>query len=328
MADLIEAGSMAPGQLTGKTWKIKVLEGDRQGSSAYYPKEALQEGAHLFAKGTRIYADHPTKDDNFNRPARSIRDIVGYLSENASFDGKDLYANATFFPEHQDFIKSRAEAGVIGMSIRASGELSEAGGTKTLTKFTAVQSVDVVTVPGAGGGFNTLLESENNSAAESVAESQEKEKASMEKELAEALTTLSASLKEDIAAAVAEAFKPFAKAKADAEDKKDGGADDADENADGTLKKKKPVKESASFAEIDAALSEAKLPSASRATVFALVEDGGVLAEVVEAESAKVKSILEEAERAFHGHFEGEGKPKSLEEVSKSILKDVYGLEG
>jgi hypothetical protein len=339
MANLIEAGAIAPAQLTGKTWRIKVLEGDRKGASAYYPKEALQEGAHLFAKGTRIYADHPTKDEAFNRPARSVRDIVGYLSEDATFDGKDLYANATFFPEHQDFIRTRAEAGVIGMSIRASGELTEAHGLKTLVKFTNVQSVDVVTVPGAGGGFTTLLESEQASVSESDAESQKKEEILMEKELAEALDALVADTKSNataiagltdaVTALVAEAAKT---AKAKAEDAKDGGADDDEEDADGNVikGKKKPsvkptVKESASFADIDAALTEAALPAPSRKSVFAAVEAGIDLAEAVADEKAKVEAILESAHRSFAGFVSDDGKEVSVEEALSQAGKLVYG---
>jgi hypothetical protein len=327
----MEAGAIAPAQLTGKSWRIKVIEGDRKGASAYYPKEALQEGAHLFAKGTRIYADHPTKDEAFNRPARSIRDIVGVLSEDATFDGKDLYANATFFPEHQEFIKSRAEAGVIGMSIRASGELSEASGVKTLTKFTAVQSVDVVTTPGAGGAFTTLLESET-SASESVAESKKKEEILMEKELAEALDALVADSKSNKTAMsdIAEAFKAFAKtAAAKAEDAKDGGKDDDEEDEDGkVIAKKKKVavaKESASYTEIDTALTEAKLPAPSRKSVFDAVQAGADLTEAVAEEKAKVAAILESAHADFKGYVSDEGKEMSVQEALKQAATNVFG---
>lgn len=327
MANLIEAGAIAPAQLTGKTWRIKVLEGDRKGASAYYPKEALQEGAHLFSKGTRIYADHPTKDEAFNRPARSVRDIVGYLSEDASFDGKDLYANATFFPEHQDFIKTRAEAGVIGMSIRASGELTEAHGLKTLVKFTDVQSVDVVTVPGAGGGFTTLLESES-SASESVAESKKKEESTMDPKLAEALDALVEASKtntENIAK-LTEAMAKTAAAKK--EDAKDGGADDDEEDADGKVvkgKKKPFVKESASFADIDSALTEAALPAPSRKSVFAAVEAGADLTEAIADEKAKVEAILESAHRSFAGFVTEDGKEVSPKAALEEAAKAVFG---
>lgn len=338
MARLVESGTLEASQLTGKSWRIKVIEGDRQGSSAYYPKEALQEGAALFAPKTKIYLNHPSADDKFNQPERRVQDIVGYLSEGATFDGKDLYANATFLPKFQDDIKDLAEAGLIGMSIRAEGEISEASGTKTLTKFTRVNSVDVVTSAGAGGGFDRLLESANASASESGAEPTKEKESVMEKEIVEALATLktdlTASIAEAITAAMDEAAKkanPFAKkgdkAAADAEDAKDGGKDDDEENADGTKKKKPVVKESASFAQIDAALTEAKLPAVSRNTVFALVEAGADLTEAVTAEAAKVKAILTEAGTSFRGFGEEDGKGKSIQEATSGMVEDWYGIK-
>lgn len=326
MANLVESGTLDTSQLTGKSWRIKVIEGDRQGSSAFYPKEVLQEGAHLFAPKTKIYLNHPSADDKFNQPERRVQDIVGYLSEGATFDGKDLYANATFLPKYQEEIKDLAEAGLIGMSIRAEGQLAEAEGKKTLTKFTRVNSVDVVTSAGAGGGFDRLLES---SASESGAESQKEKESVMEKkDVEEALATLKTELAADFANQLAEALKPFVKkddkAKAAAEDAKDGGKDDAEENPDGS-KKKKPVKESASFAEIDAALTEAKLPAVSRSAVFALVEAGADLKESVDAEAAKVQAILTEAGTSFRGFGADEGKEKTLEEATVGMREKIYG---
>ena len=331
ITQITEAGALAPAQLTGKTWKIKVIEGDRKGSSAYYPKEALQEGAPLFKENTKIFLNHPTQDDKFNQPERRVQDIAGYLTEGATYDGKDLYANATFLPQYQEMVKELAERGLIGMSIRAEGEVSEASGTKTLTRFTKVHSIDVVTEAGAGGGFVKLLESEKVSAPESGAESQKEKESLMEKEIVEALATLKTEMAAEFADVLAEALKPFTKktdkAKADAEDAKDGGADDDEENADGSKKKKPVVKESASFADIDKALTEAKLPSASRTSVFALVEAGADLKETVDAEAAKVKSILEEADHSFKGYAHDEKGAKSLEEATAGIIDNLYGIK-
>jgi len=116
-------------------------------------------------------------------------------------------------------------------------------------------------------------------------------------------------------------------AKADAEDAKDGGADEDEENADGSKKKKPVVKESASFADIDKALTEAKLPSASRTSVFALVEAGADLKETVDAEAAKVKSILEEADHSFKGYAHDEKGAKSLEESTAGLVESWFGIK-
>jgi hypothetical protein len=331
MSKLIESAAIAPDTLTGKSWRIKIIEGDKQGSSAYYPKEALQEGAKLFAPKTKIYLNHPTEDDKFNIPARRVQDIVGYLSEGATYEGKDLYANATFLPKFQEDIKALAEAGLIGMSIRADGELTESKGVKTLKRFTRVDSVDVVTSPGAGGGFDTLLESATTSVAESGTENQRKEESIMDPKLVEALAALAEATKanQEAIAGLTEVFsKATSKtAAAKKEDAADGGADDDEEDADGNLikgKKKAPVKES--FAAIDAALTEAKLPAVSRASVFAAVEAGAKLEEAVKSEVEKVTSILEEAGSRFGGgNLSEDGTEKSpkaqLEEAAKNVFR-------
>ena len=92
---IVEAKAIKPAELTGKVWRIRIIEGDRQGSSAYYPKEALEAGKHLFHKGVRSYENHPSADEKWNRPERAIGDIIGWLSEDAEYDGKDLWASLT-----------------------------------------------------------------------------------------------------------------------------------------------------------------------------------------------------------------------------------------
>jgi hypothetical protein len=303
---LIEASVISPDSLTGKSWRLKIIEGDRLGSSAYYPKEALAEGAHLFAAKTKIYLNHPTADDKFNQPERRVQDIVGYLSEGATFDGKDLYANATFLPKYQQEIKDLAEAGLIGMSIRAEGEVSEADGTKTLKRFTRVSSVDVVTEAGAGGGFEALLESAQEiSASESGAEPKKKEEIRMDKELEAALSALI----EGVTKLTARADKEDAD-KATALAEAATAADKANE----------PVAPTA--AEIAGALVEADLPKAAHAKVIAAVEAGAVLAEAITAEKDYLKEIQESAKE-----FKGNGSEEKLQEAAGSKIGfSLYGV--
>lgn len=271
MANLTESLSLAEAAkaLTGKTWKIRIIEGDRQGSSAYYPKEVLEAGKHLFSKGTRIFRNHPSMDEKWNQPERKVEDIVGWLSEDATFDGKDLYANATFLDEEQTRIKELAEAGVIGMSIRAQGEMTEGKNGMELKKFTAVQSVDVVTVAGAGGEFTQVLESAKSgseAASESVAESTKEEETNMEfpKEVTEALTALA----EGLAGlnAKVEALAP---------------------------KEEVQEAEKPKVSEAVLALDEADLPKASRARVLAVIEAEGDYAAAIESEKAIAEEIRE-----------------------------------
>lgn len=282
MTILTEAASLAPENLTGKSWRVKVLEGDRQGSSAFYPKEVLEAGRTLFAKGTRVYADHPSDGE---RPERSINKLIGWFTEDATYDGKDLFSSVQFVEGERERIKELAEAGVIGLSIRAEGKFKP--GTKHLAQFTKVHSVDVVTVPGAGGAFTQMLESESGSDGTGVPGSQEE---SMDpKELAEAVSTALAE-KFD---ALLEALKP-------------APAAPAEPVAPVTESEKAPLK--------DVLKATADLTEAGREAVVEVYEAGGDWAAKVEAEKARDAEIRESAKTEFKGSV-------ALEESGKDALE-------
>lgn len=309
---LAEARALAPAALTGKTWKIKIIEGDRQGSSAYYPKEALESGKHLFSKGVRIFRNHPNSEEKWSQPERRIEDIIGWLSEDATFDGKDLFANVQFIESEQARIKELAEAGVIGMSIRASGEMTEGTNGMELKKFTSVQSVDVVTQAGAGGGFESLLEADrrNNSEANKLSESQEEDdKLEFPKELAEALDT---QIKAVNALVEALAKKEEAEAKA---------VEEAARVAEEANAPKAPT--AAAIAE---ALVEAGLAPKARARVLSAVEGGADLAESIKAEKDIAEEILAEAAKhSGSGYVQESDKQLSESEWADKIVANVYG---
>lgn len=308
--ELFEASKISPDSLTGAVWRVKVIEGNRKGSSAYYPKEVVEAGAPLFAKGTRVYGDHPTADEKWNRPERSYKEIVGVFESNSEFDGSDLYANVRFFTKHQQEIKELAEAGVIGMSIRASGDVEETADGPVLKAFTSVTSVDVVTTAGAGGGFDKLLESaRENSASESVAESQEKDEImELPKEFTDALDALVES----------------AKANADAVAKLVERADKEDQaKADALVEAaKKDEPKAPSAAEIAGALVEAELPKAAHAKVIAAVESGTELAEAVRAEKDYLATIVEESGKPFKGNGSEELQESNGSKIGSMMFGD------
>lgn len=280
MAQLLEAGKLA-GNLTGKTWRIKIIEGDRQGSSAYYPKEALEAGKGLFKAGVRSFENHPSSEDKWSQPERRIGDIVGWLSEDAEFDGKDLWANLTIKESKRAEIKELAEAGLIAVSIRAEGNLVETARGMEVAEFTQVHSVDIVTTAGAGGAFDSLVESakENNSQEQKLAEAQEEEtELELPKEFLDALdnltkgvNTLNESLAEEkTARELAEAEKVKALEEA-----------------------AKPKAMSAT--EVAAALVEANLSTKARTRVLEAVDAGKDLTEAIKVEQEIAAEILEAA---------------------------------
>lgn len=304
---LVERGLLSEASKSGSKWRIKIIEGDRQGSSAYYPKEALEKGKALFKKGTRIYRNHPSSEDKWSQPERRVEDIIGYLAEDAEFDGKDLYADAEFFESEQKFIKERAEANLIAMSIRAEGSMVETAKGLELAEFTAVHSVDVVTVGGAGGGFEKLLESarnENQSAAKALAEAQEEEpELELPKEFLEALEGLTKGVD-----ALNESLAAEKTAREEAARKLEEAA-------------KPEEKQGPSAAEIASALVEAKLSDKARGRVLAAVESGTDLTEAIKVEKDIAAEYLAEAGKSGGaGHVEEEG---NLTEAQK--LESAFG---
>lgn len=144
-------------------WRSCLIAADVEGSSGYYPAEVLRrDGATAFPAGTHVYLDHPKESDEKERPERSVRDLAGYLVDEASFeegqDGRGLFARIQFTEEIKDRI--RALAPVVGLSIRANGEIEKGpNGRKIVRSVKEGLSVDVVTRAGAGGRLVTMSES-------------------------------------------------------------------------------------------------------------------------------------------------------------------------
>ena len=304
---LFEAQKLQSSELTGKTWKIRIIEGDRQGSSAYYPKEALESGKHLFSKGVRIFRNHPNSEEKWSQPERRIEDIIGWLSEDAVYDGKDLYANAQFIESEQSRIKELAEAGVIAMSIRASGEMTEGKNGMELKKFTAVHSVDVVTQAGAGGAFDTLVESGVLvPEAQEVSEKKEETELEISQEFIDLLESQA-----KLTTELLETMKAKELAEAAAKEKAEKEAEEA-------------TKPTASA--IAAALVEAKLPSKARARVLEAVEAGKDLTEAIKAEQDIAAEYLAEAGNSGGGGFiVDEGTKLSEADRADKMVANIFG---
>lgn len=295
---------------TGKLWRIRIIESNVRGSSAYYPADVLErDGAKAFPKGTPMYINHPTADEKWNQPERDVTKLAGYLATEAQPEADGLWADAYIYADHREWLMERAEH--IGLSIVARGEVEETADGPQLVSLTVGQSVDLVTKAGAGGKFVEVLESAKpNSATTSVADSPKKEEImELPKELLEALDAL---VKTSAATASAVQALTEAKAKEDA-DKATAIAEAAKEAAP-----KAPT-----FAEIDKALNEAELPVSARATVLAAVEAGAVLAEAVAAKKAEVEALLAEV-GTFKG-FAADDKGVDFKEAAKTAVSGIYG---
>jgi hypothetical protein len=151
------------------TAPVKLIAPGR-GSSGFYSPEVLErDGPEAFPQGTKMYWNHPTEKELEERPERDLRDLAAELVSDARYeeegtDGPGLYADAKVFGDFKEAVDELAPH--IGLSIHAGGFVNEdaAGddgqdGVVERIYSTVGNSVDFVTLPGAGGKVVELFES-------------------------------------------------------------------------------------------------------------------------------------------------------------------------
>ena len=138
------------------------------GSSGYYSAKVLENAVaeKVWAKGTHVYLDHPTESETYSRPARTVKDLVAKLTEDAHLDEQGrVVAQIQVFKPYRPLLTDPDFAEAVGMSIRAAAEarMGEAEGRKgqIVTRLIPdrLNSVDVVTHAGRGGRILAVLES-------------------------------------------------------------------------------------------------------------------------------------------------------------------------
>lgn len=138
------------------------------GSSGHYSPKVLENAVaeKVWAKGTHVYLDHPTESETYARPARTVKDLVAKLAEDARRDEQGrVVAEMQVFKPYRPLLTDPDFTEAVGMSIRAVAEsrIGEAEGRKgqIVTRLIPdrLNSVDVVTHAGRGGRILSVLES-------------------------------------------------------------------------------------------------------------------------------------------------------------------------
>lgn len=254
-------------ELTGKKWKVRILQGDVQGSSAFYPKELLESNPNVVKAGTRVYLDHQQEGE---RPERKVTNLAGVFASDSYYENGSLYAEVELFNDMVDWVKERVKAGVVGLSIHGSGQKMEENGRLVAKSIDAIHSVDIVTHAGAGGAFIEMTESTT----------EKEEIMELPKELLEALDKQDQAMTAAVTA-LTEAAKKF---DSFIESQKQEEVEEIEESA------------TPSVADVSEALVESGLTAAGRKAVYAAVEAGTELEEAISTEKAREKEILEESQ--------------------------------
>jgi hypothetical protein len=149
----------------------------------YYTKSAIESAIEVF-NGKQFYIDHPDKEEEENRPERSVRDLAGYFSDTALGSVKDPDTGEELSACFATLHFAESDAGNLalqqvktalqyqqqfaggkdvycGISINAGG-ISEPGEIEGMEVNVVHQiedafSADIVTKPARGGKFLAIL---------------------------------------------------------------------------------------------------------------------------------------------------------------------------
>lgn len=269
--NLTESGS-GGGKLTGNVWRVRIIQ-TGQGSSGIYTESVLRQyGPAAFPKGTRVFFNHMTENEEWDRPAGDVTKIAGKLRTDPVYEGDGLYGEIEFGESALPIVRDFHD--VIGLSIRAGGWSDEDGVIQEIVP-SKLNSVDLVTEPGAGGRLIELMESFRESAkietinGEPSGSSEESERKPMNEQEIKALAeALAAAIKPEFTA-LTEALAPKAPEKED--------------------------EDTVDFAAVTESALAADLGKSSRERVVKAVREGAKVDEAIAAEKTLREEFLAEA---------------------------------
>jgi len=287
--------------------RVRLIRSGWSKNGRYYPDETLKAAAPMW-EGVKAYADHPSRSEAKDRPERSVRDIVG-VYENVAHENNITDANFRALGEARQWlwplIVESVNSGrdLIGLSINALGQTSkgEIDGKKGLVveAITHANSVDVVTEPAAGGGFEQLMMSDDGwtrAVLDSVSLEEVRE---ARPELIEALKKEWQTVRDSAALEEANTRADRAEAKAEALDKDKRTLEAQLQDARNTIARVEKERR------VDSLLEGAKLPGEWRDDLRTelLDADQSTWINILEAEKRKAKAIKPKT------HVTGAGSP-------------------
>lgn len=151
------------------TASVVVLRpGFNSSKQRYYAHDTIARDYKVF-EGAKMYADHPTEQDEKLRPERSIKDWVATLKNVKVNNRNEIIGEAVIVePWMQEKLTALKDKGLLnemGISINAIGQATkqtiDGVSTAFIEKIVRARSVDFVTEAGAGGQVE-IFESGND----------------------------------------------------------------------------------------------------------------------------------------------------------------------
>lgn len=261
------------GKVTGGTrWTARIIRAGK-GSSGVYTESALRDtGPAAFPAGTKVNIDHQGWESLMEQPAGTLHTLAGalvsdpvYVFDEALGRGV-LEADIEFSQKWAPFAEQFKE--IVGLSISAAGwgEEYDEDGAPIIEGFipSPLNTVDLVTVPGAGGRLLELKEAYRDIIKNDVETTGKDE--GVKPEDIQALT-------EAIKVAVTEAFAGIKESL--------------------VPKLEDPEDEQVKPSDIAEAIVTAELPKSARAKVYEAVSHGVSIEAAIEQEKNYIKELSE-----------------------------------
>lgn len=195
-------------------YRVRIIQSNVQGSSGFYSSDVLEAyGPSAFPAKTLSHTDHPTLEQREQRPEGSVLTLGGYTLGEPVVESDGLYVDMVFKGKALEIVENFGE--VIGLSIRAQGDIEESERDgQTIREVKAIypsplNSIDLVTIPGAGGKVIAALQ-ESLKVSEAPSAEQGKVSPMEIQELAEKVDAIAESLSAltAVLTPIAESLKP------------------------------------------------------------------------------------------------------------------------
>jgi cation transport regulator len=302
----------------GRATVVVIKAGFNATEDRYYPAEVLKRDFGIF-EGMKMYADHPTEEEDKARPERSIRDWVATLSEVTCDENAIVTGVAEIIePWLMQKLASLREKDMLsemGISINAIGSASKGtvDGKETLVieKLVAAKSVDFVTEPGAGGVV-TLYEADRNHDIDLV------ELAALKEKRPDLIKAIEAAVRMEITKEVKKAMENEERIK-DLEGQITELTTERDNLKEAAEKAEKDKAKAEAQATIKEAVDKAELPDAAKERLIERFKDAESAEGIEEAIQSEVDYIAKLAEA---GKVKGLGPSKQDPEKDREALRE------
>lgn len=324
---------------TGKRRRAKIISADTWGSSMYYPAEVLaRDAATAFPVGTRMFEDHFTEAESWERPVGVVGKLVGKLISEGQYEadnpeGPGVYADVEFYDSYVDRINEIGDD--IGLSVDGAADYVEGERDgrigRIATGIPFIRSVDVVVAAGAGGKLISILESAGPMAGRPINTEGEQSMTALTKEDFDAgLVTLADKLGEKFTAAIQESLAPQATEpaapEAPAATEPEAPAAPVQEPAEPTelTEPEEPETVEVDVTALIQAISDAGLPSEVVAQVVAAVKSGTSVEDAVKEQTAIKEAYLAQTNPGFVRIVESDRQdPKAAGSLRDRVLANV-----